>query len=955
MSKTVPAPAALTQLVEVFTSPDVLVLVSRLDDAQIVALSPGFEPLLGISAEQAIGRTAMEMGLWRDQRSREGVVSMLVQRGCAVGEPIAIRHSESEYLDGLLTANLIDYQGQRYVIAVLNDIRRYPDEASAREREAHGYRALVMESDFGIYRRNARSGELLEVNPALARLLGYPSPQELLQALADSEHFPYADIAHARELRAELLDQGVITLQSAQIRRPDSSVLWISESARVVHDGGGEPLYIEGTLIDISDKIEAQQALSQSEALYRNLVENSRDGVFLMQHGRIVFANDALGEILNYTSEEMIGASYFDWVCPEDLKAQAERRSQREAGSYETQEYEIHLLRRDGERRLCAVRAGAVEYRGAPASIGTMRDITEVRAQQKRLEAAEERYRLLFQHAVLGMFQSTRDGQMVEVNEAMAQMFGFDTPAAMVREVGNMSQWYVDREERERLLKRIVEEGQIVGQEVELYRRNGERFWALTSTRLVRRDDDDPGFLEGSLLDNSARRAAEQELRFLAHHDNLTGLPSRRSFEIELDQALQQSQVDGLARGVLLLDLDRFKLVNDSLGHAAGDDLLVKFSARITKALAAKVVIARYGGDEFALLTRSAVDGAGAEAIAKAVNQILASPFQVRGHQVFTGASIGIVLIRGGERKAEDLMRDADTAMFRAKALGGGGHAMFDSHMHSAARERLSLETELRFALERNELEAWFQPMHSLQTRQIVGVESLARWRHPRRGLLLPAQFLGVAEESGMLPGIDLRMLELALRHFSQWQEQHPENAPKQLSVNISDRLFTSSDFAEQLSRRLRQSHVAPASVQLEITETVFRGALGNLHKILSALKQIGVKLVVDDFGTGYSSLVSFSESNFDGLKVDRGFIHDIDCNERHRAIVRTIVQFAADLGLSVVAEGVETEIQAQMLADLGCEVVQGFLFTKALSAEALGARLASGSQRGPQQVQLGA
>ena len=735
----------------------------------------------------------------------------------------------------------------------------------------------------------------------------------------------------ARVQRAD----GVLA-DACALARPD----WIRAALDQPHREAHPQLYAIEGLHELGLVVEAQQALSQSEALYRNLVENSRDGVFLMQHGRVIFANDALGAILDYTSEEMVGASYFDWVCPEDLKAQAERRSQREAGSFETQEYEIHLLRRDGERRLCAVRAGAVEYRGAPASIGTLRDITEVRAQQQRLAAAEERYRLLFQHAVLGMFQSTLDGRMVEVNEAMAQMFGFDSPRAMVREVGNMSQWYVDRNERETLLQKILEEGQIVGREVELYRRNGERFWALTSTRLVRRDDDDPGFLEGSLLDNSARRAAEQELRFLAHHDNLTGLPSRRSFEIELAQALEQSQQDGLARAVLLLDLDRFKLVNDSLGHAAGDDLLVKFSARLSKALAAKAIIARYGGDEFALLTRTAIDENGAEALARAVNQVLASPFQVRGHQVFTGASIGLVLIRGSERKAEDLMRDADTAMFRAKARGGGCHAMFDSHMHSAARERLSLETELRFALERNELEAWFQPMYSLESRRIVGVEALARWRHPRRGMLLPAQFLGVAEDSGMLPSIDLRMLELALRHFAQWQEEFGDSAPARLSVNISDRLFTAPDFARQLADRLRRSHTAPRQVHLEITETVFRGAVGNLHQILSALKQIGVKLVVDDFGTGYSSLVSFSESNFDGLKVDRGFIHDIDSNERHRAIVRTIVQFARDLGLSIVAEGVESETQARLIQELGCDVVQGFLFTPALAPEALRAHL---------------
>ena len=281
--------------------------------------------------------------------------------------------------------------------------------------------------------------------------------------------------------------------------------------------------------------------------------------------------------------------------------------------------------------------------------------------------------------------------------------------------------------------------------------------------------------------------------------------------------------------------------------------------------------------------------------------------------------------------------------MFSAKSRGSG-YALFDQQMHSAARERLGLETDLRLALNRGELLPWYQPIWSLAEQRIVGIEALVRWQHPLRGLLAPAQFLGVAEDTGMLPAIDLLMLEQSLLQLRHWQTVHGASAPRLLSVNVSDRLFASAEFPPTLQRLLERSGVDPRQIHLEITETVFRAGIGSLRQALAALKATGVCLVVDDFGTGYSSLVSFSEADFDGLKVDRGFITDLHSNSRHRAIVRTIVQFARDLGLSLVAEGVETELQAQILRELGCDLVQGFRYAAPLPATALDAWLADPS-----------
>lgn len=827
MSPPTASESVLPLLAGLFDGGDTLATVSTIDTGRIVAISPGFARLLDMTQEQAIGRTGLDLGLWRSDAERDAVMAPVLENGSSTGQVVSLRAPDGRHFDGLLSCSLIGHAGERLLFSLIQDVRSYHAQSDARRRE-------------------------------LVHL-------------------------HSRVLASE-------------------------------------------------------EALRQSESLYRNLVANSRDGVFLMQHGRVEFANEALGGILGCPAAELIGNNYFEWIAPEDRAVQGQRRAAREAGSDVTQLYEVNLLRRDGARRLCEVRAGFVEYRGEPASIGTLRDVTEARAQQRLLAAAEERYRLLFQHAVLGMFQTTLDGQLLEANEAMARMFGFDSPQALRTAVPQMRALYVEREDRAQVIARLLRDGSAADIEIEFLRRDGSRFWALASARLVLREE--PGRIEGSLIDISARRAAEQELKFLAHHDSLTGLANRHSFELELREALAALQAGAQApRAMLLLDLDRFKLVNDSLGHAAGDELLVKFGQALFREFGAGMRIARYGGDEFALLSCARMDRGAAVAVARRIAAIAAQPWQVHSQQVFCGVSLGIVLLEDASLAPEAVMRDADIAMYRAKARGGG-HAIFDVQMHAAVRERLALETELRFALARGEMQAHYQPIVRVEDRRVIGVETLVRWQHPSRGLLLPAAFLAAAEEAGLLPAIDLAVLGQALRQLPRWRALCGERAPRRISVNISDRLFASPEFPTTLRGLLADCEVEPAALQLEITEGVFRSSVGSLRSSLAELKALGVRLVVDDFGTGYSSLVSFSDADFDGLKIDQGFIRDLETNPRHRAIVRTIAQFAQDLGLALVAEGVETEVQAQWLRQCGCVEAQGWLYAPALTPAALTAML---------------
>ncbi len=384
----------IEQLARLFTAPQTIVLVSRISDERVVDVSDSFEQVFGISRAQAVGRTTRELGLWHDPRERQTLIDLLMHRGSAVREPLTARTRDGRYFDGLASCELLVHEGERYIFALLQDVRAYDDPRQAHQRELESFRSLFTDTEIGVYRRWPGTRGWVDVNPAFASMLGYESPASLVGELSSDPLELHMDRAHGVAVLAQLAEHGRISRVRSLLRRHDGSGVWVSENARVVLDAGGEALFVEGTLIDISNVVQAQAALAQSERLYRSLIENCRDGVFLIQHGRMTFCNDALAETMDFTAEELIGSSYIERIAPEDLPAQLARRNARAGGSMEVQDYEVHLLKKDGTPRLFAVRAGAVIYKGEPASIGTMRDVTEQSAQRDRLADAEERYRL---------------------------------------------------------------------------------------------------------------------------------------------------------------------------------------------------------------------------------------------------------------------------------------------------------------------------------------------------------------------------------------------------------------------------------------------------------------------------------------------------------------------------------------------------------------------------------
>jgi diguanylate cyclase (GGDEF)-like protein/PAS domain S-box-containing protein len=554
-----------------------------------------------------------------------------------------------------------------------------------------------------------------------------------------------------------------------------------------------------------------------------------------------------------------------------------------------------------------------------------------------KLRESEERYHLAIQGANDGLWDWNLKTGDIFYSQRWKEMLGFSAD-----EIGNGSEaWFqlIHPEDAERFKLDLSNHfaGLTPHFQIEyrlLTKKDGYR-WVLTRGLAIRDADTVPYRMAGSLSDVTERKRAEQQLLHDAFHDVLTGLPNRALFLDRLQRALERSKrYEKEDFAVLFLDLDRFKVVNDSLGHQIGDQLLVALSERLKKLLRSSDTLARLGGDEFVMLLESLGDPIDSTQISERIQEDLKQPFQLAGQPVIISASIGIVAGAPDYERPEDILRDADIAMYRAKSAGKARYAVFDTDLRERAMTRLALEGDLRVALGRNEFEVFYQPVLSLATGKITGFEALLRWFHPIRGLISPADFIPLAEETGLILPIGRWVLNKACRQLAAWQAQFPNDPPLTMSVNISGRQFAQPALLEQIQQVLGETGLDPRTLKLEITESLLmdnsKAAIANLHK----LRQMGVALLIDDFGTGYSSLGYVQHFPIDSIKIDRIFVSQMHANDNPSGIVRTILQLAQELGLDTIAEGIETEEQLGLLTKLDCMYGQGWLFSKALSSE---------------------
>lgn len=448
--------------------------------------------------------------------------------------------------------------------------------------------------------------------------------------------------------------------------------------------------------------------------------------------------------------------------------------------------------------------------------------------------------------------------------------------------------------------------------------------------------------------DVDQRKTFEQQLEQQAFHDSLTGLPNRALFNDRLNQALVRAGRRQSLVGMLFLDLDGFKLINDSLGHHEGDQLLVDVARRLQASIGAEDTVARLGGDEFVILSETARSQADIETTVERVAQEFVRPFRLGGRDLIVTCSIGFAVSEGSQVVADNLMRQADVAMYLAKSGGKGRYLMFDPSMQRDALARLEIENDLRRALDRNELQVHYQPIVSLQTNTVTEVEALLRWQHPTRGLLLPGDFIPLAEETGLIVPLGHWVLEQACRQTMVWHRQSPADRALVVAVNLSPRQFQTEDLAAQVARTLAETGLPPSCLKLEITESMIMRDVDATISIMGQLKALGVQLAIDDFGTGYSALSHLNSLPLDVLKIDQSFIRGIGEVHEDTTVVQAIISLAKSLGLSVTGEGIETAEQDACLKRWACDLGQGYHYSKPVVADAIALLLAEGAATGP-------
>jgi diguanylate cyclase (GGDEF)-like protein/PAS domain S-box-containing protein len=563
---------------------------------------------------------------------------------------------------------------------------------------------------------------------------------------------------------------------------------------------------------------------------------------------------------------------------------------------------------------------------------GIIQDITERELSSQSLREAERRYHSLFDNAIEGIFRTSPAGKYLDANPALARIYGFDSIEDLMASLGDIRrQLYVDPGRREEFMSVIRVRGSVAGFESEVYRKDGSTIWISENARAVFDAAGNVQHYEGTVEDITERKRYQARIEQQANYDELTGLANRALLKDRLQQSILTAATYGTNLAVAFVDLDRFKYINDSLGHQVGDQLLKEMAARLKSCVREWDTVARLGGDEFVLLFNGTT---GSESVQQAVERMLtvvAQPWATSQGEFQITSSIGVAVYPNDGADAETLLKHADAAMYRAKDMGRNAFQFFTAEFNAQMTARLELEGKLRRALEREQLLLHFQPRVDLTSGRLLGAEALLRWQIPGEPMILPSRFIPLAEETGLIVTIGRWVLQAACAQNKAWQDAGLP--PIAISVNVSTRQFMQDSFVDVVAEVLRETGLEPQYLELEITESMVMHDAERLMEMLDQLKALGIQIALDDFGTGYSSLNYLKRFAVDRLKIDRSFVKDVTVNADDAAIVRTIIALGHNLGLKVIAEGVETQAQLAFLRRNLCDEMQGYFFSAPLGA----------------------
>ncbi len=681
---------------------------------------------------------------------------------------------------------------------------------------------------------------------------------------------------------------------------------------------------------------ETDHALRESERKFRNFVEQSLVGLYVVQDGKIAYANSKSAEFLGYDSpEQMVGTPVAALTHPDDLPILQENHRRRLSGEVTSLRYTYRAVRRDGSIGWADVHGSVCEYEGRPAIMGVALDVSQQVAFEQQSRLANR----VFDSASEGIVITDAECRIEAVNPAFTRITGYSAPEA----TGKFSRMMTGHgaEVNHDMLSHLARDGHWQGEMLDR-RKSGDWYPAWLSISTVRDVEKKITNYVGVFTDNTSRKEVETRLQFLASHDSLTGMLNRTGMMAKFAQQIEGARIADRQISLLFIDLDRFKTVNDTLGHLAGDQLLVAAADRLRRQLKEGDIAARLGGDEFTVLMDDPPSSTAAGELAERVIAGMAQPFTIDGQEMFVTASIGIACFPADGHDAATLLKNADVAMYRAKQRGRNTYQFFTSDMNTRAFEQLLLENSLRHALDRGEFVLHYQPQFDAASGRIAGVEALIRWRHPELGLVLPGTFISLAEQNGLIVPIGAWVLQEACRQAKAWLDAGWRIG--HIAVNLSAKQFSSGDLLDTIRSALERSGLPPAMLELEITESTIMNNPPEAVLLLDHIRDMGVAISIDDFGTGYSSLASLKQYPLDSLKIDRGFVKGIPHDADDVAITEAIIAIAHKMRLKVVAEGVENTEQADFLRAAGCDMEQGFLLGRPMAAADLARQFADSS-----------
>jgi diguanylate cyclase (GGDEF)-like protein/PAS domain S-box-containing protein len=705
-------------------------------------------------------------------------------------------------------------------------------------------------------------------------------------------------------------------------------------------DASGRVVQLHGTLQDVTEQRATEAALRLTEMRYREAQRLAQIGNWEWDlTTNASWWSDELYRILEEDARSFPATfdSFVSKVHPDDRAALIEGQKTIAVGSDAYLPTESRLVFADGrEKRIEQLVQARVDSKGRPTAIvGTVHDVTERRALESKLRESEARYASTVELAAVGIAHVAADGRFIWCNSRFREMLGYDSEellALSIRDVSHPDDAHVTDQERSRLHKGMIDTLTI---EKRYVRKNGATIW-VRITGATRRASDDSLLYDVAIVEDiTVRKAAEARVQYLATHDELTGLPNRTLFGELLQHAIDAAKRHDRRCAVLFIDLDRFKIVNDSLGHEAGDFLLQEVASRLRRCAHDSDVVGRLGGDEFVVLLRQIKGIEAATDMAKAVLHSLHEPITIKNQECRVTGSIGIARYPDDARDAVTLMKHADMAMYHAKEEGKNNFQFFSHDMTPMSVEHLELEVQLAHALQRGEFSLQYQPRADIVTGRILGAEALLRWWNKDLGTVSPAQFIPLAEDTGLIVAIGKWVMRTACEQNVAWQKRGLPSIV--ISVNLSPRQFKEPALVNDIAEIIATTGMAPELLEFEITESMIMQHVDIAAEKAATIKKLGIKLAIDDFGTGYSSLSQLKRFPIDTLKIDRAFVRDIPQSSDDMAITKAVVSLGKALGVRVVAEGVETAAQYQFLRDNGCDEMQGFFVSKPCHPDAFG------------------